>query len=98
MMKRLKRLLAILYDLPNAVRVLEIMDAAGCDIEQVREDCWRIKPKWYVTEKEAEDLRAIILHKQQIKKRSWFWNSLVFREFRRTSRVLPVWISLKRVP
>jgi len=97
-MKRLKRLLAIVYDIPNALRVLEIMDAAGCDIEQVRGDCWRINPKWYVTREEAEDLREIILHKQQIKKRSWFWSGLVFPEYRRSCRVLPVWISLDRVP
>lgn len=91
-MKKLKRLLAIIYDLPNAYRVLEIMDNCGCDIEKVSEDYdyWKIKPKWYVTEKEAKDLQTIVLFNMQYRKRNRLWN-YIFRSFREGYRPLAKW-------
>ena len=55
----MKRFLAKISDIKNAMRVLEIMDECGCDIEKVTRDgldeCdyWKIIPKWYVSEKEG---------------------------------------------
>lgn len=75
----MKRFLKKLSDIKNAMRVLEIMDKCGCDIEKVTRDgldkCdyWKIKPKWYVSEKDAKDLRTIILHKEHYCKRSKIW-------------------------
>ena len=72
----IKNILAKISDLPNAYRVLEIMDKAGCDIEKIESvsyDWYRIKPKWYVNRKEAEDLRTIILYKEQYQKRNKIW-------------------------
>lgn len=81
-MKALSRMLSIrgenlmrnflkrISDIKNAMRVLEIMDAAGCDIEKVTREgfadgnYWQIKPKWYVAEKEAKDLQKIISFKE----------------------------------
>lgn len=69
MILSIKKFFARIADIPNALRVLEIMDKCGCDIEKVTgnglDECdyWRIKPKWYVSQKEAEDLRKIILYK-----------------------------------
>ena len=40
-----RKLISRLYDLPNAFRVLDIMDEAGCDIEQVSDRCWAINTK-----------------------------------------------------
>ena len=81
----IKRLLARISDLPNAYRVLEIMDKAGCDIEKIETtnyDWYRIKPKWYVTEQEAKDLRTIILYKEHYKKRSQIWY-IIFHNIRK---------------
>jgi hypothetical protein len=75
----MKKFLAKLSDLPNAYRVLEIMDNVGCDIEKIEtnEHNWyRIKPKWYATKQEALDLRTIVLHKQHYKKRSSLWRKI----------------------
>lgn len=79
----MKRLLKKISDIKNAMRVLEIMDKCGCDIERVmldgceKNDYWKIKPKWYVSEKDAKDLQTIILHKEHYCKRSKIWN-LIF--------------------
>ena len=57
-MKSVKQILSRISDIPNAFRVLDIMDNAGCDIEETDyKGTYRIKPKWYVTEQEAKDLR-----------------------------------------
>ena len=46
----MKRILAWISDIKNAMRVLEIMDKCGCGIERVTRDgldkcdCWRIIP------------------------------------------------------
>lgn len=86
---KIKRFLAKLSDLPNAYRVLEIMDNAGCDIEKIETttDKYRIKPKWYITEQEAKDLRTIILYKEHYKKRSNIWY-LIFHKVRKSYRFL----------
>lgn len=95
-MRTLKRLLSRIYDLPNAFRVLDIMDRAGCDIEPVESEgfppakYWKIKPKWFVAEDDAKDLQKILLG-YQIKRRSPFWTKFVFRSFRAGCRPLHFW-------
>ena len=76
----MKKFIKKLADIPNAIKVLEIMDkCGGVDVEKVDynglEDSgyWRIKPKGYVSQKDAEDLRKITLYKSHYKKRSWLW-------------------------
>lgn len=93
---KIKKLLARFYDLPNAYRVLDIMDGAGCDIERVNRpglensDNWIIVPKWYVSGKEAEDLRRIITYKRQYRKRSKIWEN-IFHQYRPSARILKFW-------
>ena len=66
-----------LSDIKNAIRVLEIMDKCGCDIEKVDGmNRWAIKPKWYVSEQDAKDLRQIILFKRHYCPRSKIWKIL----------------------
>lgn len=97
---KIKRLIARLYDLPNAYRVLDIMDHAGCDIVAPDNaddfDMWQIRPKWYVSLREATDLRDIVLHKSQFRYRSkvgsWIFYHMFFPAFRPGSRVLDKWI------
>lgn len=75
-MKKVYKLLSKILDIPNALRVLEIMDKVGCDIEKVKDlngDYWKIKPKWYVSEKEAKDLQKIVLFHEHCKKRNRLW-------------------------
>ena len=87
-MKNIKQILKRISDIPNAFRVLDIMDNVGCDIEETDyKGTYRIKPKWYVTEQEAKDLRTIILHKQHYKKRSNIWY-LIFHNIRKGYRFL----------
>ena len=90
----IKKILAKISDLPNAYRVLDIMDNAGCDIEKIdnysfvdQDDTYRIKPKWYVTKQEALDLRTIVLHKQHYKQRNkiWYW---IFNHIRKGYRFI----------
>ena len=94
---KIKKFIARLYDLPNAFRVLDIMDVAGCDIEKTKwPDCYKIIPKWYVTEEEANDLKKIVLYHNQYKKRNRLAEVLaetvLFRYFRKGSRILQDWI------
>ena len=58
---KIKSIIAKILDLPNAYRVLEIMDMAGCDIEEIEpySDKYRIKPKWYVTKKKKPKIYRI---------------------------------------
>lgn len=92
-MRRIKRFIARVYDLPNAYRVLDIMDeAGGCDIEEVLPGRWNIYIKRYISKEDAEDLRHICLHNRQFKKRSPLWNKLFFRNFRYGCRVLKNWV------
>lgn len=83
----IKNILAKISDLPNAYRVLEIMDNAGCDIEEITTDRYNIKSKWYITRQEALDLRTIILYKQHYKKRSKIWY-IIFHNIRTGYRFL----------
>lgn len=75
----MKKFFKRIADIKNAMRVLEIMDKCGCDIEKItrdglsEHDYWRIKPKWYVSGKDAKDLQEIVLHKQHYCKRSKLW-------------------------
>lgn len=78
----MKRFLAWSSDIKNAMRVLEIMDKCGCDIEKVtrdgfdKGDYWKIVPKWYVPEEDAKDLQTICLHKEHYCKRSHLWKRI----------------------
>ena len=89
----MKRFLAKISDIKNAMRVLEIMDECGCDIEKVTRDgldeydYWMIKPKWYVSEKDAKDLQTITLHKEHYCKRSKLW-TIIFPDIREGYRYL----------
>lgn len=84
----MKKFFKKLSDIKNAMRVLEIMDNCGCDIEFVEEsDAWKIKPKWYVSKKEAEDLQTIILFKEHYCKRNKIWN-IIFPSVREGYRFL----------
>ena len=80
----MKKFFRKISDIPNALRVLEIMDeCGGVDIEKVNRkgfenvDYWKIKPKGYVSKKDAEDLRKITLYRYHHKKRSKLWK-LIF--------------------
>lgn len=85
-MKNVKQILKRISDIPNALRVLDIMDNAGCDIEETDyKGRYRIKPKWSVTKQEAKDLRTIILYKRHYKKRSNIWY-LIFHNIRKGYR------------
>ena len=94
---RIMRLIARIFDLPNAFRVLDIMDECGCDIDRatnVGEDCprsWVIKTKWYVTADEAKDLEDIVLNKSQFRRRSKLWYKLFFRHYRYGCRPWLCW-------
>jgi hypothetical protein len=89
----MKKFFKKLSDIRNAMRVLEIMDKCGCDIEKEtrdglgEHDYWKIIPKWYVSEKEAKDLQNIILDKQHCCKRSKVWK-LIFPNIREGHRFL----------
>ncbi len=67
----MKRFLAKISDIKNAMRVLEIMDECGCDIEKItrdgldKGDYWKITTKWYVSEKDAKDLQKICLFRKR---------------------------------
>lgn len=100
-MKKINKFLSRLYDLPNAFRVLDIMDKVGCDIEPVTfdkfnednyEKYWQIKPKWYIYKQEAKDLQTI-LNGMQFKQRNKFWTHIIFRSFREGCRILPSWFN-----
>ena len=77
----MKKLLKRISDIPNALRLLDIMDAAGgVDIERVYHnglhhhvDCWEISTKRYLSEEDAKDLQAITLFKYHYKNRSKIW-------------------------
>ena len=88
----MKKLIKDLSNLKDAFRVLEIMDRCGCDIEKENSggldkcDYWIIKPKWYVSEKDAKDLKTIILFKEHYSKESKLFRWLFYRRFRAGSR------------
>lgn len=96
-MRRLKKLLALIYDLPNAYRVIEIMDKAGVDIYSRQPEGsdtikWEVQTKWWLDEKDAKDLQTICLHGHQYKKRNMFLFHWFFgNEFHEHARVRPEW-------
>lgn len=81
-----------LSNLKDAFRVLEIMDKCGCDIHKVtrdgldKSDYWMIKPKWYVSEKDAKDLQTIILFKRHYSRESKLFRRLFYGRFKPGSR------------
>ena len=84
----MKKFLAKISDIKNAMRVLEIMDRCGCDIEEVDGmNYYRIRPKYYVSRTDAEDLRKIISYKEHYCKRSRIWN-IIFPDVRDGCRFL----------
>lgn len=88
----MRKLIKHLSNLKDAFRVLEIMDKCGCDIEKItrdgldKYDYWIIKPKWYVSGKDAKDLQTIILHKIHYIKESKLFRKLFYRRFRAGTR------------
>ena len=88
----MRNLIKDLANLKDACRVLEIMDKCGCDIEKITRDgldkCdyWMIKPKWYVSEKDAKDLQTITLFKRHYLKESKLFRWLFYRRFRTGTR------------
>lgn len=99
----LRRKIARLYDLPNAYRVLDIMDnAGGVDIHpgvnvagQVFEGEYDIKIKCWLSEEDAKDLQRITLFHRQYKPRKGFAHWIfrrVFRQFRDGCRILQGWV------
>lgn len=81
-----------LSNLKDAFRVLEIMDKCGCDIEKVtrdgldKSDYWMIKPKRYVSEKDAKDLQTIALFKRHYSKESKLFRRIFYKKFRAGTR------------
>lgn len=89
-----EKFLKRIADIPNALRVLEIMDeCGGVDIEKVtrdgldKYDYWVIKPKRYISKKDAEDLRKITLFQEHYYKRNSIWK-IVFPDVRDGYRFL----------
>ena len=97
----LKRFIARLYDLPNAYRVLDIMDKCSVDIApavnvigQISNDYFDVQIKHWLNEKEAKDLRCIVTYKEQYKERKGisskiFWR--IFPTYRKDCRILKEW-------
>lgn len=94
MIKKIRRFLSRVYDLPNAFRVLDVMDEAGCRIKPMNDDktYWQIESPWYVSQKSAEDLRRIVGSKRQYKERNPLWHRVFFPNFRENARVLYFWV------
>ena len=98
-----KKNIVRLCDLPNAFRVLDIMDkAGGVDIQpamniagQSFEGYYDIKIKNWLSEEDAKDLQRITLFKIPCKERKglsrWLFR-IVFRTFRDDARVLQTWV------
>ena len=88
----MRKLIKHLSNLKDAFRVLQIMDKCGCEIEKVTQngyeqgDYWQIIPRWYVSKKDAEDLRNIILYKEHYSKESKLFRRLFYKRFRSGSR------------
>lgn len=89
----MRKLIKHLSNLKDAFRVLEIIDhMGGVDIEKVTRDgldkCdyWRVKPKCYLSERDAKDLRKIGLYKEHYSKESKLFRWLFYRRFIAGSR------------
>ena len=92
-MGEVKKLLKKISDIPNALRVLEIMDECSVDIVKVSRngfdnlDYWEIKPKHYISKEKAEELRRIVLYKEHCRSRSKLWK-IIFPNYREGYRFL----------
>ena len=98
-----KKNIARLYDIPNAFRILDIMDkAGGVDIQpamnsvgQSFEGYYDIKIKHWLSEEDAKDLQRITLFQTSCKERKglsrWLFRR-VFHTFRGNTRVLQTWV------
>lgn len=82
----MRNLIKHLSNLKDAFRVLEIVDhMGGVDIEKVtrdgldKYDYWDVKPKFYLSEKDAKDLRKIGLYKEHYSKESRLFRWLFYR-------------------
>lgn len=89
----MRKLIKHLSNLKDAFRVLEIIDhMGGVDIEKVtrdgldKYDYWLIKPKCYLSEKDARDLQKIGLHKMHYSKESKLFRWLFYRRYRAGTR------------
>ena len=89
----MRKLIKHLSNLKDAFRVLEIIDhMGGVDIEKVTRDgldkynYWQVKPKHYLSEKDARDLQTIGLHKEHYSKESKLFRWLFYRDFVAGSR------------
>lgn len=81
---KFRKLIQNLSNIHDAFRVLEIMDhVGGVDIERVEgsEKYWRIKPKGYLTERDAKDLQNITLHNEHYKKPPKWFHWLFYRNY-----------------
>ena len=98
-MRSLKYYISRIYDLPNAYRVLDIMDKAGADAVLAMtsgdgEEWWKIKTNWYVNDNDAADLIDIVLYKEQYRRRSKVWGvAPLVRKYRDNSRILSSWFN-----
>ena len=84
-MAKFRKIIKDISNLKDAFRVLEIMDyMGGVDIEKVDgfENRWRIKPKGYLLEKDAMDLRKITTFNQHYKKQSKLFHKLFYRNYK----------------
>ena len=99
---KIRRIIARIYDMPNAYRVLDIMDnAGGVDvIEAVNiagqhiDGYFDVRLKHWLSEEDAKMLRQITLHDKQCKERNGigskiFWH--IFRNYRKGCRILKTW-------
>lgn len=89
----MRNMIKDLSNLKDAFRVLEILDnMGGVDIEKVTRsgfengDNWIIKPKSYIPEKDAKDLRKICLYKEHYSKESKLFRWLFYRHYRGGTR------------
>lgn len=89
----MRNIIKDLSNIKDAFRVLEIIDhMGGVDIEKVtrdgldKYDYWLVKPKSYISKKDAVDLRTIGLHKQHYSKESNLFRWLFYRNFRKGTR------------
>lgn len=88
---KIRNFIKDLSNIKDAFRVLQIMDNCSCDIEKITDDGWDddnwiIKPKCYVSEKDAKDLRTIILYKEHYSKESKLFKWLFYRKTKSGSR------------
>ena len=92
-MERIKTIFARIMDLPNAYRVLQIMDTGGCFFKEAENisGLYQIIVPYYVSKQDAEDLSAIVQGKNNYQRRSLLWWKLIFRDIRSGCRPWQCW-------